>query len=129
MGGWVARLTAAQQVGVKAVVQVCHRVLAVAVQLAVLRQHYPALAAEFKLSSLLLFGSFATDEPTASSDVDLLASFVEPIGFGFIHLANRLEALLGRKVDLVAADGIKENRRPFILSSLVDVAPQKSGPK
>ena len=91
--------------------------------LAVLRQHYPALAAEFKLSSLQLFGSFATDQPTASSDVDLLASFVEPIGFGFIHLADRLEALLGRKVDLVAADGIKDNRRPFILSSLVDVAP------
>jgi len=91
--------------------------------LAVLRQHYPALAAEFKLSSLQLFGSFATDQPTANSDVDLLASFVEPIGFGFIHLADRLEALLGRKVDLVAADGIKENRRPFILSSLVDVAP------
>jgi hypothetical protein len=91
--------------------------------LAVLRQHYPALAAEFKLSSLQLFGSFATDQPTASSDVDLLASFVEPIGFGFIHLADRLEALLGRKVDLVAADGIKENRRPFILSSLIDVAP------
>ena len=91
--------------------------------LAVLRQHYPALAAEFKLCSLQLFGSFASDQPTASSDVDLLASFVEPIGFGFIHLADRLEALLGRKVDLVAADGIKENRRPFILSSLVDVAP------
>jgi predicted nucleotidyltransferase len=91
--------------------------------LAVLRQHYPALAAEFKLSSLQLFGSFATDQPTASSDVDLLVSFVEPIGFGFIHLADRLEALLGRKVDLVAADGIKENRRPFILSSLIDVAP------
>jgi len=91
--------------------------------LAVLRQHDPALAAEFSLSSLQLFGSFATDEPTASSDVDLLASFAEPIGFGFIHLADRLEALLGRKVDLVAADGVKENRRPFILSSLVDVAP------
>ncbi|MFM9088382.1 MAG: nucleotidyltransferase family protein [Cyanobium sp.] len=88
-----------------------------------LREHFPALAAEFKLSSLALFGSFAADEATASSDVDLLASFVEPIGFGFIHLADRLEELLGRKVDLVAADGIKENRRPFILSSLVHVAP------
>jgi uncharacterized protein len=90
---------------------------------AVLREHVPALASEFKLSSLQLFGSFATDEATASSDVDLLASFAEPIGFDFIHLADRLEALLGRKVDLVAADGIKENRRPFILSSLVHVAP------
>ena len=91
--------------------------------LAVLREHYPGLASEFKLSSLKLFGSFATDEATASSDVDLMASFAEPIGFGFIHLADRLQELLGRKVDLVAADGIKENRRSFILSSLVNVAP------
>lgn len=75
------------------------------------------------LSSLQLFGSFATDEATASSDVDLLANFAEPVGIGFIHLAYRLEALLGRKVDLVAADGIKENRRPFILSSLVPIVP------
>ena len=84
--------------------------------LAVLRAHFPAPASEFKLSSLQLYscgeafgyGSLATDETTASSDVDLLASFAEPVGFGFIHLADRLEALLGRKVDLVAADGIKE---------------------
>lgn len=88
-----------------------------------LRQHFPDLAAEFKLSTLQLFGSFATEEQVASSDVDLLVSFAEPIGFGFIHLADRLEDLLGRKVDLVAADGIKENRRPSILSSLVHVAP------
>ena len=91
--------------------------------LAVLREHFPELAAEFKLSSLQLFGSFARDEATASSDVDLLASFIEPIGFAFIHLADRLEALLGRKVDLVAADGIKDNRRSSILSGLVHVAP------
>jgi predicted nucleotidyltransferase len=91
--------------------------------LAVLRQHFPELAAEFNLSTLQLFGSFASDQQTLSSDVDLLASFAEPIGFGFIHLADRLEALLGRRVDLVASDGIKENRRPFILSNLVHVAP------
>ncbi|MFN7227843.1 MAG: hypothetical protein ACK5UG_02185 [Synechococcaceae cyanobacterium] len=35
--------------------------------LAVLREHFVGLAAEFKLSSLQLFGSFATDEATASS--------------------------------------------------------------
>jgi predicted nucleotidyltransferase len=58
-----------------------------------------------------------TDQP------DLLVSFAEPIGFGFIHLTDRLEVLLDRKVDLVAADGIKENRRPFILSSQGPIAP------
>lgn len=30
--------------------------------LTILRQHYPDLAAEFKLSDLALFGSFARDE-------------------------------------------------------------------
>jgi predicted nucleotidyltransferase len=88
-----------------------------------LRQHYPDLASQFKVSNLALFGSFARDEPTATSDVDLLVSFAEPIGFGFMHLGDRLEDLLGRRVDLVASDGIKENRRPSILSGVIHVAP------
>jgi predicted nucleotidyltransferase len=88
-----------------------------------LRQHYPDLASQFKLSSLALFGSFARDEQTPASDVDLLVSFAEPIGFDFMHLGDRLEDLLGRKVDLVASDGIKANRRPYVFSSLIHVAP------
>ena len=75
------------------------------------------------MSSLALFGSFARDEQTSASDVDLLVSFSEPVGFAFIHLADHLEILLGRRVDLVASDGIKENRRSFILSSRIHVAP------
>lgn len=91
--------------------------------LARLRRHYPDLASQFKVSNLALFGSFARDEQTPTSDVDLLVSFAEPIGFGFMHLADRLEDLLGRSVDLVASDGIKENRRPSIMSSHIHVAP------
>lgn len=91
--------------------------------LARLRQHYPDLACQFKVSSLALFGSFAREEQTLGSDVDLLVSFSEPVGFAFIHLADHLETLLGRRVDLVAADGIKENRRPFILHNPIHVAP------
>jgi hypothetical protein len=54
-----------------------------------LRQHYPDLASRFKVSSLALFGSFARDEQTSASDVDLLVSFSEPVGFAFIHLTAR----------------------------------------
>jgi predicted nucleotidyltransferase len=91
--------------------------------LARLRQHYPDLASQFKVSNLALFGSFAREEQTPASDVDLLVSFSEPVGFAFIHLADHLETLLGRRVDLVASDVIKENRRSFILSSRIHVAP------
>jgi predicted nucleotidyltransferase len=88
-----------------------------------LRQHYPDLASRFKVSSLALFGSFAREEQIPASDVDLLVSFSEPVGFAFIHLADHLETLLGRRVDLVASDGIKENRRTSILSRGIHVAP------
>jgi hypothetical protein len=44
--------------------------------LVVLREHFPGLAAEFKLSSLQLFGSFATDEATASSRLLGLISWI-----------------------------------------------------
>ena len=92
-----------------------------------LRQHYPELAYQFKVSSLALFGSFSREAQTPASDpasdMDLLVSFAEPIGFGFMHLGDRLEDLLGRRVDPVAFDGIKDNRRLSIKGSLIHVPP------
>lgn len=90
---------------------------------ALLHKHFDGLAEQFNVASLSLFGSYARDEQTPQSDVDLLVTFSRPVGFGFIHLAERLEALLGRPVDLLAADGIKPNRRDSILASLIHVAP------
>lgn len=89
----------------------------------VLAENFAALAQEFSIASLALFGSYARDEQTPQSDVDLLVTFSRPVGFGFMHLADRLETLLGKPVDLVAADGIKPNRRDSIHASLIHVAP------
>lgn len=57
-----------------------------------------------------------------SSNVDLLASVAESLDLGFVHLADRLEGLQRRNRNRVADDGVKENRRPFILSSLLPAA-------
>lgn len=91
--------------------------------IAVLTENYADLAQQFPIASLALFGSYARNEQTPQSDIDLLVTFSQPVGFGFMHLANRLEALLGKRVDLIAADGIKPNRRDSILASLIHVAP------
>jgi hypothetical protein len=91
--------------------------------IAVLSENYADLAKEFPIASLELFGSYARDEQTPQSDIDLLVNLSRPMGFGFMHLADRLEALLGKRVDLLAADGIKPNRRDSILASLIHVAP------
>lgn len=90
---------------------------------AVLNEHFDGLAQEFNVASLALFGSYARDEQTPQSDIYLLVTFSRPVGFGFMHLADRLEALVGKRVDLLAANGIKPNRRDSILASLIHVAP------
>lgn len=89
----------------------------------VLRERFPELAERFHVSRIALFGSFARDEQTPESDVDLVVTFSRPVGFAFVHLAERLETLLGRPVDLLAEDGIKPNRRDSVLQSLIHVAP------
>jgi len=56
--------------------------------IAVLSENYADLAEEFPIASLELFGSYARDEQTPQSDVDLLVTFSRPMGFGFMHLAD-----------------------------------------
>ncbi|NYJ26590.1 nucleotidyltransferase family protein [Allomuricauda sp. ARW1Y1] len=68
-----------------------------------------------------LFGSYARNEQTASSDVDIMVEFDGKIGIKFIDLANELEKALGLKVDLVSKKGIKEQYLNTILSDLIYV--------
>ncbi len=73
-----------------------------------LRMAKSALETKYHIKSLALFGSIARSEDSPESDVDLLVDFTEPIGIEFVYLANDLEKLLHRKVDLVSRGGIKE---------------------
>lgn len=54
-----------------------------------------------------LFGSIVRDDFHDGSDVDILVDFDQPIGIEFIDMANELELLLKRRVDLVSKNGIK----------------------
>lgn len=65
------------------------------------------LFGRFPIKSLAVFGSFARGDQTPDSDIDLLVEFDQPVGIEFIDLADRLEALLNRRVDLVSRRGIK----------------------
>ena len=70
-----------------------------------------------------LFGSVERGEATEQSDVDLLVEFSGPIGlFGFVRLQRVLAGILGRKVDLVPADGVKRQLRDRILGEARRVA-------
>lgn len=70
------------------------------------------LAAEFGVTRLGLFGSYASGTVHEASDVDIVVELGRPLGFKFIELAEYLEQVLGRKVDLLTPDGIRNIRVP-----------------
>ncbi|HEY4886729.1 MAG TPA: nucleotidyltransferase family protein [Myxococcales bacterium] len=73
-----------------------------------------------RVRSLDLFGSIARGDSGADSDVDLLVEFDRPVGlFQFFRVQRRLEAIVGRPVDLVMKDAIKSQLRTRILAETV----------
>ncbi len=73
--------------------------------------------------TLALFGSVARGEDTPTSDVDVLVQFDGPATFdGFMDLKFLLEDSLGRRVDLVTVDGLREEIREEVLARALRVA-------
>ena len=75
------------------------------------------------VARLGLFGSFVRDEAGPDSDVDLLVDFQQ--GRKSLHalvdLGDFLEALLGRKVELLTRLGLSPYIGPHILNSTENV--------
>lgn len=79
------------------------------------RSELIAAARRHGASNIRLFGAVVRGEETASSDVDLLVDLAEERGFDdYLALAEELEALIGRKVDLVTSRGVSPFLRPLI---------------
>jgi len=58
-----------------------------------------------------IFGSFARHEENDDSDIDILVKFKETISLlDFVRIHRELSALLGKKVDLVTEQALKNNR-------------------
>ncbi len=89
----------------------------------ILSERRAELQQQFGVKSLALFGSVARDEATEISDVDLLVEFDRPTGlFGLIQLQQHLEAMLGRKVDVGTAAGLRPRIRERVLREALRVA-------
>ena len=86
-----------------------------------LRTIKPALQQEFPLRRMGLFGSWARNEQTETSDVDILVEVDPSIGLRFVTLAERLESLLEQHVDLVSSRAVRPNLLKQIQSELIDV--------
>lgn len=91
--------------------------------LSILETHRDEIMRRFAVRHLALFGSTARDEAREDSDVDVLVEFDGPATFnGYVGLLSHLEKLLGQKVDLVTAGGLKPRARPHVERDLIRVA-------
>ena len=89
----------------------------------ILKKQGKELEEHFNVASLSLFGSVARDEASVDSDVDLLVEFSKPVGlFQFIELQQRLEELLGCKVDLGTSRSLKSRLKDHVLQEAIRVA-------
>jgi predicted nucleotidyltransferase len=79
------------------------------------------LQKRFRVRTLALFGSYARNQQTERSDVDILVEVDPSIGLGFVTLAEELERRLQERVDLVSSRAVKPNRRRLIEPDLIYV--------
>lgn len=86
--------------------------------LKIIEKEMPYLRDHFGVEKIALFGSFARDDATDESDIDIVVSLSKPLGFTFVQLADYLEEKLGGKVDLITTTtlelGLTDPRRAHI---------------
>jgi uncharacterized protein len=84
------------------------------------------LAKNYGVSGIALFGSYASDNATENSDVDLVLDFFSPIGFRFYNVIEDLEAIFNKKVDVLTRAGIdsirSEKIKKNILETMINVS-------
>ena len=87
----------------------------------VLGKHRNYLFQTYPIKSIAIFGSYAREDNTEDSDLDILVEFNDKIGVRFIDLADEIEDIVGLKVDLVSRNGIKEGYLSAINPDLIYV--------
>lgn len=81
----------------------------------------PILQEKYPLETMAIFGSYARNEQTEESDVDVLVEFNGSIGLKFVTMANEIENFLKIKTDVVSRNGIKPQYYSFDIDDLIYV--------
>ena len=85
-----------------------------------LKEQKQFLKDHYRINKIGVFGSYARNEETPESDIDILVEFEKvPDLFTFIDVEIYLEKILKKKVDMVRQQGLKEKIKQRILSEVV----------
>ena len=86
----------------------------------ILREQKKLLGQRFHVKEIGIFGSYVCGEQLKRSDLDILVDFEEIPDLGvFMGLADYLETILKKKVDLVRKPVIRKELREQVLNEVV----------
>ena len=87
-----------------------------------LRQHKSIMKERFGVSEISLYGSFARDEASEDSDIDVIVKFEgRPTLMTYSRAQIYVEKLVGRSVDLAQKQDLREEIRPNVERDLINV--------
>ena len=74
--------------------------------LSMLKVYYLCNKSELGIERIGLFGSFARDEASPKSDIDIIITLTKPDLFLYSTISRQLETVFGRHIDLVSSKSI-----------------------
>lgn len=89
-----------------------------------LKEIKPELEKDYSVEELGVFGSYARNEQTEKSDLDILVGLRRGHSVGvikFCGLQNLLSRIFDKKIDLVSKKGIHPAIKNYILSEVIYV--------
>jgi predicted nucleotidyltransferase len=87
-----------------------------------LKEHYSEFQDKYNVNSFYLFGSYARDEQTDDSDIDLLVDFDKtPDLLTFIELEELLSNSLQKHVDLIPKRKLKMAIKDQVLKEAIAI--------
>jgi uncharacterized protein len=94
-------------------------------RIAIDRARLAELCRRWGIVELALFGSVLRDDFRGDSDVDVLVTFAPGATrtlFDLVELKEELEAVFGRRVDLLTRDAVRSSRNPFRRAAILETA-------
>jgi hypothetical protein len=89
----------------------------------ILRQNYKAISNTYGVVSIAVFGSYAKNKQKKRSDIDIFVELKEKYKTfdNFMELKFFLEKIVGRKIDLLIKESIREELKSRIFKEAVYV--------
>ena len=79
-----------------------------------LKEHYSEFKDKYNVERIGLFGSYARDEATDNSDIDIFVK-MKPSLFDMVAIKNQIEHDLDKKVDIIREH---KNIKTFLLQTI-----------